>query len=329
MKDYKQEIEETRVGHLGSSDASMVALIDSLGSVPKSSYNRLAIVKGIKENDKDKITSSAMIFGDRIENEIFAYLQETGKAYESNPMWVSKKYSRKNVKVISHPDYVLKDDATKTLFVYEVKASKHTTLQVRQEYRCQLYWHTKLAQEKINEFGEGWKAKIFLVHYSTSGIDAEELHCHEFDPGRLTIKEVRFQSPVFDMANGMDIINAFLDTFDDYYESEEIDADMLPTNVKEQFLTICDTLSQIKQMEHDVDSFKQRIYEFMREKDIKSIKNDFFTISRVDPSESVSFDFKRFLEDYAKDHPTKVKWIKHKYEKRMQRKGYATIKIKQ
>ena len=325
MESYKIEIEQTRIGCLGSSDAQMVAMIQNLGNVPKSSYERLAIVKGFRP-PHDHSGTDAMKMGDRMENEIYAYLTANGAPYESNPLWVSKKYSRPNVKAISHPDFVLKDEDAQTLNVYEVKASKFPTSQVRQEYRCQLFWHYQLAIEQAKTLGKGWKVKLFLVHYDTSFID--DFYTHEFEISRLTIQQVRFHSPLFDIAQGMDIISQFLETFNEYYESDEVDANMLPEKVYSKFLVVCDTLTRMKQMEEDVETFKKRIYEFMQEKNIKAIKNEVFCITRVDPTESVSFDYKRFLEDYAAKHPTKARAIKRQYEKRTQRKGYATIKVK-
>ena len=326
MENYKLEIEQTRIGCLGSSDAKMVAMIQNLGNVPKSCYERLAIVKGLRPQ-KDHIGTDAMRMGDRIENEIYAYLTANGKPYQSNPMWESKKYSRKNVKAISHPDFVLKDDDAKILYVYEVKASKYPTTQVRQEYKCQLYWHYQFALEKIKEFDDKqWRTKVFLVHYDTSNID--DFYQHEFEVSRLTIQEVRFHSPSFDISRGMDIIDEFLDEFTEYYEEDEVDANMLPEKVYEQFVAVCDTMKKMKEMESSIDAFKKRVYEFMQEKGIKGIKNEEFSITRVDPTESVSFDYKAFLDDYAKDHPTKCRALKRKYEKRTQRRGYASIKVK-
>lgn len=326
MKDYKQEIEQTRIGCLGSSDAKMVAQIAILGNVPKSAYERLAVLKGLK-NKSNHLTTEAMRFGDRVENEIYAYLSQTKKELQSNPLWESKKYSRSNFKCISHPDYVWENQEEKCVYVYEVKASKHTNLQVRQEYRCQLYWHYLLAMEHAKELGKEWRPKLFLVHYDSSGI--EDFDLHDFDVNRLLVKEVRFHSPVFDMKLGLDIIDVFLDDFNEYYgNDDEIDANMLPEKVYTKFDAICTTLTQIKQLEQDVESFKKHIYEFMLQKNIKSIKNEFFTISRIDPCESVTFDYKRFLNDEGALHPIKVKkWLKM-YEKRTSRKGYASIKVK-
>ena len=66
----------------------------------------------------------------------------------------------------------------------------------------------------------------------------------------------------------------------------------------------------------------------MVEKDIKSIKNDMFAITRVDPTESKSFDGKNYMDDMAKEHPRKAKKILAKYTKTVKRKGYSVIKIK-
>lgn len=325
MKEYKQEIEATRIGCLGSSDAKMVAQIATLGNVPKSAYERLAVLKGLKEHVS--YPNAAMRFGDRIENKIFDFLKVKNNDYVSNPLWESKKYSRSNFRAISHPDFVYEDESKKTIFVYEVKASKYDFNQVRQEYKCQLYWHYQFANELAKEKGKNWKHKVYLVHYNTAGI--EDFDTHEFDTNRLVVKEIRFHLPAFDIDKGLDLIDAFLDDFNEYYgEDEEIDANLLPEQVYKQFEVVCDTLGQIKQMEEDVETFKQRIYTFMLEKGIKSIKNEYFTISRVDPTESVTFDYKRFLNAESALHPIKVrKWMKA-YEKRTKRKGYASIKIK-
>ena len=77
-----------------------------------------------------------------------------------------------------------------------------------------------------------------------------------------------------------------------------------------------------------------KVYDFVRrqkeqDKDIKSIKNDMFAITRVDQTESKSFDGKKYMDDMAKEHPRKAKKILAKYTKTVKRKGYATIKVKE
>lgn len=325
MEDYKQEIVNTRKGCVGSSDAKTLAQIANLGYVPKTAYKRLAIVKGLIEQE-DGVYTKEMAFGDFVEQQLYNHLKSQDERYESNPLWVSKKYSRPNVKCISHPDIVLKDEVKKVLYVYEVKASKAQTKDVRSTYVAQLFHHNLLAKEKASEFGRDWKVRVRLVHYNTDGINLED--GFTFDIERVTIKECKFNASCFDLSKAMDCVNDFLTTFDSYYSDEEVDASLLPTHVQETLDTISNILLEIKEREQKVNDFKERLYKFLEEKQIKSIKSDFFTISRVDPTESVSFDYKKFLEDYERNHPYAAKKLKAKYERRTFRKGYATFKLK-
>ena len=127
----------------------------------------------------------------------------------------------------------------------------------------------------------------------------------------------------------MKIVDTFLDTFTEYYEGDEIDADMLPVEIKTQFEDVAVVLQEIKEREKTVDEFKKRLYAFMNEKNIKSISNDFFSISRVDPTESKSFDGKSFLENLQKEHPRKAKKVLEQYTKTTKRNGYVSIKVKE
>ena len=87
-------------------------------------------------------------------------------------------------------------------------------------------------------------------------------------------------------------------------------------------------LKEIKERETKVEEFKAKLYDFLVDKEIKSIKNDEFTITRVDPSESHSFDAKKFLDDYAAKYPRKVKKLVKEFDKCIKKKGYAKITVK-
>ena len=319
---------QSRVGCLGSSDGKMLAQICALGYVPKSAHKRLAICKGLIPQEEIPRTA-AIKAGDEIEMLIYKHLAANDPRYESNPKWISDKYSCEHVKLISHPDFVLKDDARKILHIYEAKATKFTVEETRQTYKAQLFIHFLLGKEIADKLGKDWQVKLSLVHYNTDGLDLE---CGEieFDPSRLTVKEVRFTAtPYFDIKKTMGIVNDFLATFDEYYEGDEVNADLLPATVKSQFEDIAVILQEIKERETKVNDFKKRLYQFMDEKDIKSIKNDFFSITRVDATESKSFDGKKFLEDMQKTHPRKAKKVLAQYTKVTKRAGYVNIKVKE
>lgn len=324
MVDYKIEIENTRKGCVGSSDANMLRQIALFGIVPRSSWKRIAIAKGIIPNINIPYTD-AVRFGDETEQAIFRYLKSQDDRYESNPCFVSKVYSRKNVRCITHPDIVLKDEDSKTINIYEVKATKDEVEEVRQKYKAQLYHHFLLGREYAQECGRDWKIKLSLVHYNTNGLDLSQ--SQEFDINRLSIRPVRFSSPVFNLTRAMDVLDEFMATFDEYYEDDVADFNLLPENVKERFLAAKQMIIEIKEREAKVEEFKKQLYDFLVQKNIKSIKSEDFSMVRVDPSKRKSFDYKRYLEDIGKEHPRLIKKIISSYEKETQNKGYVSIKL--
>lgn len=323
-KNYKDEIVATRIGCLGSSDGKLIQNVWQQGGVPKSAYERLAIVKGLIE-PSEKPTTTEMRYGDYIEQQIYAHLVLNCdiKNCESNPLWVSKRFSRKNVKLICHPDIVIKDENKKILNVYEVKTTKFNVKATKETYRAQMYIEHEIARDIVLDLGEEWAVRLFLVHYDTSGDEVGA----PFNPDNMTIHQMRFSS-IFNIGHAMNIIDAFLDTFNDYYRGDEIDSTFMPATVQEEFAAVTTMLREIKEREKAVDAFKEKLYLFMLEKDIKSIKNEEWSITRVDETESVSFNAKAFLEDYTKKYPRKAAKLKKEYEKRTKRKGYVNIKIK-
>jgi hypothetical protein len=330
-KDYKQEIRDTRIGCLGSSDARLLQQIALLGYVPKTAHERMAVLNGLI-SPTDIPRTPAVEYGDIIEMEIYRHLtQEAGEGtYQSNPLWESKKYSRSRVRLISHPDIVRFDNDTRTLYIYEVKTTRHSVADTRDTYRPQIFIHSLLGNEITTPMKGRWRVRTFLVHYSTAGLNLSDGIYPEFDPSRITIREVKFKrtSPLFNVAKAMDVTDRFLMDFTEYLPGEEVDADMLPTPVRTEFDHIASVLAEIKQREDEVATFKKKLFNFLSEKGIKSIRSDAFTISRVDDTTTTTFDTKKFLEDYANEHPRLAAALHKRYDKTTIRKGYATIKIK-
>ena len=324
--DYKNEIVSSRVGNLGSSDAKMMMNIAKLGYVPTSAQERLAIAKGlVVPNDSGKTTE--MIYGDYIEKQIFEMLSSNDLPFVSNPCWISKKFSKKNVNLICHPDIVRFDDNEKTIFVYEVKATKFNVKVTKETYRAQMFIEWTIANEVAAQLGKEWKVKLYLAHYDTVGTDVEDETSWSFAPEKLSLHKMAF-SKLFDVDAAMNIIDVFLKDFNEYYKGDEIESEYLPANVQDEFNAITNVLTEIKERETKVAEFKDKLYAFMCEKGIKSIKNEAWSITRVDPTESVSFNAKAFLDEYAKKYPRKAKKLMETYEKRTKRKGYVNIKLK-
>lgn len=325
MQDHKEDVISTRKGCLGGSDARLIQGIAELGDVPKSAIKRMAICKGLLE--PQQFTTSAIEMGNYIEEMVYNSLYSQDTRWQSNPCLVSEKYSRPNCKVIDHVDLYLQDDEKRVITIGECKATRLTYAQTYDEYKWQLFHHYLLGCEQAKKLG-GYKVKVLLCHYLTDGIDLTQPF--EFDPSRLTVKQLRGLerlSKSYRLDIAMDIIDAYLETMTDYYE-EEISGDYLPEKVKLEFDTITTFLEEIKERESKVNDFKKRLTQFMLQKGIKSIKNDSWSITLVEASESIQFDAKAFISDMQEKHPRKAQKLLKTFEKRVNRTPYVTIKIK-
>lgn len=327
MNEHKQEIISTRVGCVGGSDANMLSQIDKLGFVPRTAYKRMAICNGLAE--PENISTRAMALGDFIEDAIFNSLSscQTNGRYESNPLWVSNKYSREHCKLICHVDFVLFDEENKTIHCYECKATRYNPKATKMTYRKQMYIEWLLAKEEAIKRGADWKVKLTLCHYDTDGIDLNK--DFEFDPSRLSLHGVSYnRRDLFNVGNAMDIIDEFLSTFDYYTEEEEIESEYLPDAVKDEFNKMTEILTEIKKQESTIDAFKAKLYAFMDEKGIKSIKNPLWCITRVEPTKSVTIDYKSiFADEIEAKRPRVARRLKERYKKVSDKKGYVAIRM--
>ena len=325
MNEHKLDIIATRTGCLGGSDARLIQSIAEAGKIPQSAMKRLAICKGLAE--QPQFTNPAIEFGNYVESMVFESLHSQDKRWQSNPCLVSTKYSRPNCKVIDHVDFFLQDDEKKVFVLGECKGTRSTYEQTYDEYRWQLLHHYLLGCEKAKELGD-YKVKIMLCHYLTDGIDLTQPF--EFDPSRLTVKTLRNMeklSKSYRIGEAMDIIDTFLENFNEYYEQEEIDANLLPANVQTQFSEVAQFLREIKEREAKVDAFKVKLYDFLSERGIKKVSCDDFSFTVVAPTQQVSVDYKNlFAQEIEAKKPRVARQLKEKYKKTTNKKGYVIIK---
>lgn len=321
---YKEDIRQTRLGSLGGSDGNLLAQVASIGYVPSSAKKRLAVMKGLVE--KQDITTRVMRYGDFIEQSIYSHLQEIDNRYQSNPLWISGKYSKDGVRLICHVDFCLFDEEKKILKVYECKATRFNPKQTRDTYLNQLFIELTLANEIVKAKGEGWKVEMYLCHYDTSSVNIDDEFV--FNPDLLTIHRLRIPNNLFDIDKAMTIVSEFAQTFDYYTEDEEIDSAYLPEKVKAEFDAVTSVLAEIKEREVKVEEFKRKLCDFMLKQNLKSIKNEAWNITLVGATEQVSFDSKKFLADMSAKHPRKANKLKKDYEKRIAKGAYVKITIK-
>lgn len=317
--DYKNDIINSRIGSLGSSDGKVLAAIAKNGCVQRGQVERLAIAKGLYE--RPNITNIAMQYGDFIENMIYDSLVQVDERWESNKCFRSQKYGREGLGLLVHIDFSLFDESRdKPLLLWvECKATTTDIEQTYKDYKEQLYIEYMLGKELAEELGADFKLE--LCHYDASVMFEDEFQLQfAFDPDKISRKKVIFKKPVFDISSGMDIAAQYVSEMTEY-KREEIDWDYLPAEVQEQMKQVNNILVSIKEKQDSIEEFKSRFYDFLCKNEIKSVKTPYFTISRVDESVSIQFDKVRFTAE----HPE----LAAKYQRAVKKKGYVLIKTKE
>lgn len=317
--DYKNDIINSRIGSLGSSDGKVLAAIAKNGCVQRAQVERLAIAKGLYE--RPNITNIAMQYGDFIENMIYDSLVQVDERWESNKCFRSQKYGREGLGLLVHIDFSLFDESRdKPLLLWvECKATTTDIEQTYKDYKEQLYVEYVLGKELAEQLGADFKLE--LCHYDASVMFEDESQLQfAFDPDKISRKKVVFKKPVFDISSGMDIAAQYVSEMTEY-KREEIDWDYLPAEVQEQMKQVNNILVSIKEKQDSIEEFKSRFYDFLCKNEIKSVKTPYFTISRVDESVSIQFDKVRFTAE----HPE----LAAKYQRAVKKKGYVLIKTKE
>lgn len=317
--DYKNDIINSRIGSLGSSDGKVLAAIAKNGCVQRGQVERLAIAKGLYE--RPNITNIAMQYGDFIENMIYDSLVQVDERWESNKCFRSQKYGREGLGLLVHIDFSLFDESRdKPLLLWvECKATTTDIEQTYKDYKEQLYIEYMLGKELAEELGADFKLE--LCHYDASVMFEDESQLQfAFDPDKISRKKVVFKKPVFDISFGMDIAAQYVSEMTEY-KRDEIDWDYLPAEVQEQMKQVNNILVSIKEKQDSIEEFKSRFYDFLCKNEIKSVKTPYFTISRVDESVSIQFDKVRFTAE----HPE----LAAKYQRAVKKKGYVLIKTKE
>ena len=306
--EHKQEIINTRVGGLGSSDAKMVVGIAERGTLNYADKERIAVMLGLAE--KRQITSKAIELGNIIEDAIFEVLKtQFGKNITSNPRYTMEIPSI-TFRVSNHIDFEISTDSS--LIWIEHKSTIHGINQALDSYKHQLAWHAMLGQDKAQ--AEGKIFRLMLSHYDTNEFDGV------FEANKLSIVEVTPNTHLIDkICKGLLIINEQIPTFEWQPNEGILHASSLPTEINDKCEMMAEHLRKIKEMTEQVDTFKQRMCELMVANNVKSIVTDAFIITLVEQSVSTTFDKSKF----AKEHPDMVA----QYEKKSIRKPYVTIKI--
>lgn len=304
----KDEIIKTRIGGLGSSDAKMVMKIGKAGMVSDADKFRIAQMRGMEE--MREFSTSATRKGNRIEAEVYELIRINHKGIVSNPYYKSEKLSKRfGFDVFNHIDYELETD--NELIWIEHKSTKSIFSETFYDYEAQLAWHYMLLHEKAENLG---KIPILkLSHYLTNDDEDEE-----FDISKYRIDTVSGFANFDLIMKGLELISKAIENFE-YEKMEELPAEMLPEKLQQQILDASLALKTIADASKKVDEFKGLMHDLMKENCVKSIKNDYFTITYVGESVSTQLDLKRLKHekpDIYKD-----------YERKVEKKSYVKLTL--
>lgn len=158
LNKHQQEIESTRVGGFGGSDAALFLRIVKKGGVEGLSNTdlyRIAVAMGIKPYAPVSPTE-AMQNGHIFEDSYARYLDAQGKSYQREVKLIAK-CQPDNFHVFAHADFTFDGKVYKTndtfIFVHECKFiadESKTTDDVAKTYEAQLQWYYMLGAEYVD-----------------------------------------------------------------------------------------------------------------------------------------------------------------------------------
>ncbi len=155
---HQQEIENTRVGGFGGSDAAMFLRIAKKGGVEGLSNTdlyRIAVAMGIKPYVPVAPTE-AMQNGHIFEDSYARMLKDSGRSFEREVKLVAE-CQPKNFHIFAHADFIFNEKVykkkEKIVLVHECKFiadEEKTTNDVAETYKAQLQWYYLIGAEYVD-----------------------------------------------------------------------------------------------------------------------------------------------------------------------------------
>ena len=306
-KTHQQEIETSRVGGFGGSDAAMFLRIAKRGGVEGLSNTdlyRIAVAMGIKPYAPVPVTE-AMQAGHTFENSYERMLKDSGKTYKREVKLIAE-CQPANFNIFAHADFVFyvkkyKDPKKLFTFVHECKFiadEEKSAYDVAETYKAQLQWYYLMGAEYVNLIrGYGDPEH---PHTQNLGIDEDE-----------TIVEQLLQ--------GIRLLD------------EAISDGWVP-EIEEEFVDgICDKMQGIiseyeklidkkTTLDKKIDELKAQIAEYMTLGNVAKINTPLGVFRRTSDTIVKSFDAKRFEKENAE--------LYKQYIKESTRKGFVTYTLK-
>lgn len=149
QQEHNAEIQRTRVGGLGGSDADMLMRVgrNGIGALTATDMKRLSVMLGISEQEQwggNMYTNAGHAFEDYIAENMPAGKDVTVTREE----YIEKKLAR-NFKTFAHADFTIRTGRKKAFDVLECKYVQKETEKVAREYEAQLQWYYLLGANAV------------------------------------------------------------------------------------------------------------------------------------------------------------------------------------
>ena len=298
-KQHQMEIENTRVGGFGGSDAAMFLRIAKKGGVEGLSNTdlyRIAVAMGIKPYAPVPVTE-AMNNGHVFEDSYARYLDAQGKPYQREVKLIAE-CQPANFHIFAHADFTFDGKVYKTndtfIFVHECKfiQDQATTVEeVAKNYQAQLQWYYLMGAkyvDLIRGYGDPQHPKMEIFE-----VDEDE--------------------------NIIDNLKMGIQLLDDAIEHgwvPEIEAEYACA-MSEKMQHIIADYEKLKfeksAIDEKLEELQKQIVEYMTIGNVAKINGTLGTISRTADSVVESFDSAKFKKENAE--------LYNQYLKKSTRKG--------
>ena len=299
LKNHQQEIENTRVGGFGGSDAAMFLRIAKKGGVEGLSNTdlyRIAVAMGIKPYVPVPVTE-AMQNGHIFEDSYERMLKDSGVSFDREVKLVAK-CQPKNFKIFAHADFIINgkthNPANKFVIVHECKFiadEEKSADDVAETYKAQLQWYYMLNVEYVD----------LIRGYG--------------DPNHPSTQDLIIDED----EDIIDSLKLGIRLLDDAIESgwaPEIEEEYAAAMSEKMQNIIADyeTLKlQKSAIDEKLDELQKQIIEYMAIGNVAKINGTLGTISRTTDSVVESFDSTKFKKENAD--------LYNQYLKKSTRKG--------
>ena len=295
---HQQEIEQSRVGGFGGSDAKMFYKIglNGLSALSNTDKMRIRVAKGIDEY-KPIMQTEAMQKGHDFEDWWADWFGGDFRGFTREYKVEPDVKMAINFNVFAHADFF----SIKERRAIELKCVSNIDT-VQDDYMAQLQWY-------------------FMIGCKMVGLIVCDSKFDNFDDGVQEPADIKHNENYIDtLKHGIKLLDDNWNALDLKIGDEWDESDLFPSEQKEvQLMT--SYLQQIKAMELQIEDSKAKLLEMMTKSGVKSIKSDAYNITVVPDGTTSRFDKKKLL----KDHP---EINEADYTATSERKAYLKITLK-